>query len=674
MLTPQTDDIFRDDYPPTERARAGEREGGGGHATAYGVGEGGGDRSVTSEADALARLPTGGNTSLPLESGAAPANPRAPPLPPSMWTTTDMESHRDPEQGAALSTSLTAAAEMPADFPVKMNVESSFRGNEGLRSITYFLIRTTTESTISPPPGIEALGQPPKTVPPHLRSLFSGVGLVQWNPGKEVMIQRRYSEASMLRELLSYQFPHLLIPPLRAKGMAENWDSYLNKEDASYELTFKLQFFLQQLMGIPTVIFMSEYVQAFATDPRDTFETVTLPRMQEKLKAYQRANKPVVDFSGQQRDFSSSATNVIVNASTKTIKSVVNFFTGYRGTSGSEEAGISHPSFASPSSQDAQTSTAAGTRDHASVAPLATGGVNAGTGGDPSLLWNKNSTAGGSHLGGYSRSAEVTADIDYWNAVSITLAVTRNHLKDAAIQFNQYLAHTNKAEAAMQTAAEAAKGFSAELRAFGLAQTTVPLTSVSSSSVTTDSPSPSPDVRTDVALLPPLEEGFEALSYTLSETIDIRRRKRRQQFMDVCSRLRCEADYIKVTLSRIDDILTLYAYVERANVYECMSPAWRDAMECAQEISKRFREHYEQSYKPKYYLRMKSFKKKVFGAMHDAAEGLLHYKESSSMTAYVNRIPSEVVAHALQPISDSTSVQEEGDASQVVMGRVEGSY
>lgn len=648
MLTPQADDIFREGPPPVEPRAGDEAQVGKPDGTFHASG---------TDSDVLARLSTA-STSLFLEAHVDPGEGRAP-LP--RRGPNHKQSMNDGRQLSGTLNSSSSPEGSQRVFSVRMKVESNFRGNEGLRSITYFLIRTTTENSIPPPPGIEALAQPPKTVPPHLRSLYSGLGLVQWNAGKEVMVQRRYSEACALRELLTYQFPHLLIPPLRVKGIGENWDSYLNKEDVSNELSIKLQFFLQQLMGIPALVFMSDAVQAFATDPRDTFETVTLPRIQEKIKAYHRANKVVIDFSGQQKEFSSTATNAIVNVSTKTIKSVVNFFTGYKGNGGNEEVTAVHSS--PPFSSADPRGTPAALPGNTAAGVLATGGMNAGGVGNGTRGLDT-TTGGMSRLGGYSRSAEVAADIDYWNNVSVTLTVTRKHLKDATVHFNQYLSQTNKAEAALQTAAEAAKGFSAELRSFGLFQSTpVPLPIASSSTIApTASAMPSSassaDTSTTFALLPPLEEGFEALSCTISEMVEIKRNKRRQQFIDVCSRLRCETDYIKAILFRIDDILSLYAYVEKSNAYECMSPTWIDAMECAQEISKRFREDYENSYKPKYNFRMQSFKKKVFAAMHDGAEAFLKYREDSSMTAYTNRIP-EVIVNAAREFSESPASHSE---------------
>lgn len=555
------------------------------------------------------------------------------------------------------SINLTGEEEGPNICPVKMKVESNFRGSEGLRSITYFLIRTTTDKVILPPPGVEAAAMPPKTVAPHLRSLFSGLGLVQWHEGKEVIVQRRYSEACALRELLLYQFPHLIIPPLRVKGIGENWDSYLNREDASCELSVKLQFFFQQLVAIPEVVFMSEFFQAFATDSRETFEAVTLPRITEKTKAYQRANRVVVDFSGQQKEFASSTTNVIVNASTKTIKSVVNFFTGHRAGDGNVE-GINSSSNSFVSSPVTGATATSGSNGAPRRDSPATGGTNVETG-VSSLTENISSSAGGGpRLGEYSGSAEVIADIDYWNNISIFLAIRRKHLKSAVADFNQYLSHTNKAETAMQSAAEAAKSFSSELHSFGEVRSTIPLPS--SSSI------PFSYTASESVLLPCVSEGFEALSYSISETVEIRRSKRRQQYVDVCSRLRCEMDYIKSLLFRVDDILSLYSYVKKSNAYECMSPTWIDAIECAREISRHLREGYEKKYLPKYSARMSSLQKKVFMPMHDAAEELLKYRQNSSTTAFIHRFPPAVVKEAVEGMSEPSTPSVENASSEAV--------
>lgn len=645
MLTSDNNDIFKENSPPQE------------DKTDNAFNEVENESNTETESELLARLPISENSPTS-ETHVNSAAIRGSDL---TLNRANAASGHIQSSIPLHSISLSGEEERPNSCPVKMKVESNFRGNEGLRSITYFLIRTTTEKIISPPSGVEAAAMPPKTVPPHLRSLFSGLGLVQWQQGKEVMIQRRYSEACALRELLLYQFPHLIIPPLRVKGIGENWDSYLNREDASCELSVKLQFFFQQLVAIPEVVFMSDFFKSFATDPRDAFEVVTLPRITEKIKAYQRANKVVVDFSGQQKEFTSSATNAIVNASTKTIKSVINFFTGYRtgGDNVEEKSGNSNSFVSAPATGATATSSLNGASLRESPA---TGGMSVGTGVNSLTESGNNSAGEGSRLGGYSGAAEVTADIDYWNNVSVFLAITRKHLKEAAANFNQYLSHTNKAETAMLTAAEAAKSFSSELRSFGQVQSTAQLPS--SSSV------PSSNTATEANLLPRVSEGFEALSYNISETVEIRRNKRRQQFVDVCSRLRCETDYIKSVLFRVDDILSLYSFVKKANAYECMSPTWIDAIECAREISRHLREGYEKMYLPKYNSRMCSLKRKVFLPMHDVADELLKYRQNSSTTAFIHRFPSGVVQEAVEGMSEPSASSAE-NLSTAALGIVE---
>lgn len=456
--------------------------------------------------------------------------------------------------------------------PVTMRVESTFRGNETVRSITYFLICTNTRENIVVPPEISVPDL--KLTPPHLRCINPDLAIVQWAAGKEAMVQRRYSEACLLRELLQFQFPHLLIPPLRLKSATENLESFTNSDQLNLELTFQLQYFLYHLTRIPQIIFLSSMVQSFALDSRDEFERSTLPRMKEKVNAFRRANKAVEDFSGQQKEFTTTVTSALVNASTKTLRSVIGFFNNNPPTCvvGSDAAEV-------VSTETPQTST---------EAPC----------------------------------GEAFDDVSEWSRIAGDLTVRRKHLKEAAAAFNVFLSRLNQISTARINMSQAAHGIAQELMAH----------------------QGSPDKAENTP--PFLSAGFNGLGESLRETVEIERSARKQQFADVCSRLRCEADYIKAILYKIDDILSLFAYQEKSKVYERNSPMWKDSMECTQFISNSVRREYDNVYLPQFHQRMNELKERAFRPMACSAVQQGNYLEKSSLEAFIQQLPASVVAAA----------------------------
>lgn len=487
-----------------------------------------------------------------------------------------------PSTGGGLHTasSATTASTQPSPppsstSPIRVNFDGHARVTEGLRNVTYFCFRVT--KTNNPRPTNITVPDITSTIPPHLRSINYGLSPLSWeNQREEVVIQRRYSEMCALRELLLYQFPNIIIPPLRVKNTSENLESYLNKEETTKELVVQMIFFVHELLCIPSIMYLSELTKRFFTDEQQHFAHITYPEIQDKIKWFRRENQKVEEFSGRQREFSSAAAaSAIASASTKAIKSVFSFFgAGTRETS----PGVGNSSQAPP-----------------------------------------------------PREPEVSKDVDEWNAISSALAVRRQHLKAAAASFNKYLAAEKKVADSEAGMAAAAQGYAGELRAHIFDGSTLNVTTIT----TVGSGAEEVEVR-----LPPLSDAMDAFGSTMVETTDIERAKRRNQFSDVSSRLRCESDYAKAILFRVDDILSLYAYIEGSQKYQYKSAAWEEAMQCAKNISRSLRKDYEEVYTPSYHKRIADARSRVFGPMKSAAEALQQYRRTGALGAYLEKLPS----------------------------------
>eukprot|EP00796_Vickermania_ingenoplastis_P012682 gene12682-biopygen9324 len=86
-------------------------------------------------------------------------------------------------------------------------------------------------------------------VPLHPIAIHS---LSQWEPGTRHTVERRYSEAGRLRDLLCLRFRGVVIPPLPPKSRS----SALQQKDL-------LQLFLQHVVGCPSEVLE----EAFLTFP-----------------------------------------------------------------------------------------------------------------------------------------------------------------------------------------------------------------------------------------------------------------------------------------------------------------------------------------------------------------------------------------------------------------------
>lgn len=204
----------------------------------------------------------------------------------------------------------------------RFRVDPAFKGKEMVRAITYFPI--TTEILVDNDASFTVPDVP--TDAPHLTGIDMGVKRSDWSRGNSATVERRYSEVMDLRELLTYQFPTLILPPLPRKSSVSDIETYFSATDAFAAQRHNLQFFLYELAAMPEVIFFSEWVAPFFLDPRDTFETGTLLRMRATLRDVRLATRAFHECSKRHRSFTEYTANKIAAKSSSFVRSVAGFF------------------------------------------------------------------------------------------------------------------------------------------------------------------------------------------------------------------------------------------------------------------------------------------------------------------------------------------------------------
>lgn len=236
-----------------------------------------------------------------------------------------------PPSAASASTYAASARDM-RQVLVKFRVDVAFKGKEVLRPITYFPIYT--EVLVDNDANFTVPDVP--AAPPHFRHLQTGVKRNDWTRGNCAMIERRYSEVHDLRELLTFQFPTLIIPPLPTKSSVKDIETYFNAEDTLQAQRYNVQFFLKEIAAMPELIFFSEWVPPFFLEPRDSFETGTLLRLRDALTQYRAANKFVYMLSKRHGSMTTDAANMIAAKSTQLVRSVAGWIWGGNSTANDE--------------------------------------------------------------------------------------------------------------------------------------------------------------------------------------------------------------------------------------------------------------------------------------------------------------------------------------------------
>lgn len=294
---------------------------------------------------------------------------------------------------------------------VKFRVDAFFKGTEVLRPITYFPICT---EVLVDNDGHFTVPDVPQG--PHMLHVESGVKRNEWTRGSYSMAERRYSEVLDLRELLVYQFPTIVIPPLPVKNSVKDVETFFGAGDVLMAQRANLQFFLKEISAMPEVMFFSEWVPPFFLDPRDSFETGTLGRMRAALYEMKLANRFLDDLSQRHRGFADDAADKIASTSTKLVRSVARFFWGGGG-------------------------------DSQRVTPAITNGSNSTS--DVTVVAGNWS----------SLSPEANADACAWERTMALLTGRRRALRKSAKAFEGYLAAQNSRVSEQRSVAEAFDGY-----------------------------------------------------------------------------------------------------------------------------------------------------------------------------------------------------------------------
>ncbi|KPI86265.1 hypothetical protein ABL78_4691 [Leptomonas seymouri] len=291
----------------------------------------------------------------------------------------------------------------------RFRVDPAFKGKEMVRAITYFPI--TTEILVDNDASFTVPDVP--TNAPHLTGIDMGIKRSDWSRGNSATVERRYSEVMDLRELLTHQYPTLILPPLPRKSSVSDIETYFSASDAFATQRHNLQFFLYELAAMPEVIFFSEWVAPFFLDPRDTFETGTLLRMRATLRDVRLANRAFHECSKRHRSFADYTANTIAAKSTSLIRSVAGFF------------------FQSKNSHESSESTPGG-----------------GGGGGNSALAVPAASSSGTYEWTYL-PPDAKSDACAWVRVCEQLARRQQAMKESSRCFEKYLAslaHTNDAQ------------------------------------------------------------------------------------------------------------------------------------------------------------------------------------------------------------------------------------
>lgn len=266
--------------------------------------------------------PPAGDTMVPMRDAA--------PVPPGAHETSTVEVQPAGHAGFsplpspnAFNDSVTTHLQAGAGRVVlaRFRVDPAFKGKEMVRAITYFPI--TTEILVDNDASFTVPDIP--TDAPHLSGMDMGVKRSDWSRGNSATVERRYSEVMDLRELLTYQFPTLILPPLPRKSSVSDIETYFGASDAFAAQRHNLQFFLYELAAMPEVIFFSEWVAPFFLDPRDTFETGTLLRLRAALRDVRQANRAFLECGKRHRSFTEYTANKIAARSSSFVRSIASF-------------------------------------------------------------------------------------------------------------------------------------------------------------------------------------------------------------------------------------------------------------------------------------------------------------------------------------------------------------
>ncbi|EPY18142.1 hypothetical protein STCU_10162 [Strigomonas culicis] len=138
----------------------------------------------------------------------------------------------------------------------------------------------------------------------------------------------------LLRSLLAYELPHLVLPPLHPKSALGTMEAHCGAKGEVSMKRESLRFFLQELCVVSEAVFCSPFFAAFFTESRDSFQAGLRPDMQSTLARYESASKPLHAFSKRGSAGGQSTADRLAQRSTSTLRSVVSYFSAVGGGGG----------------------------------------------------------------------------------------------------------------------------------------------------------------------------------------------------------------------------------------------------------------------------------------------------------------------------------------------------
>lgn len=446
----------------------------------------------------------------------------------------------------------------------RFRVDAPFKGSEMIRPITYFPITTDileSNDASFTVPDIPSNG-------PHLSRIDIGVKRTDWTRGNSAMVERRYSEVADLRELLTYQFPTLIIPPLPAKSNLSSIETYFSASDALTAQRHNLQFFLREIAAMPELIFFSEWVAPFFLDPRDTFETGTLLHMRAALRMFRSAARPFHECSKRHRSFTEYTANKLASQSSKLVRSVAGLF------------------FSSASSPSA--AAAAGTaRDEAILAESghAAPGLNGG--------WSSGSPLASQHHANPSMAAptplsvssssydwaylppSAKSDAAAWVQICETLQRRQQSINAAACAFEKYLTSLHQKSDAQLKVAQSFEEYEATLR---------------------QTPS-----------FTQLGDYYHLAVLLMDTETQKEKDSTKGKYLNVCLRLAFESHLIDAVLDTVDALLGQYQYLSNSQLMGGSGDQLQqELLSYTMAVSAGLRQDYVSRYRAQYTRRMKN--------------------------------------------------------------------
>lgn len=200
-----------------------------------------------------------------------------------------------------------------------------------VRKVTLFPISmklTSTDSSMCAVPDVP--------IGPHELGVDTGIRRHQWAQSSSTTVDRRYSELVELRELLVYQFPTMIVPPLPPKSKLDNFATYQQNDNILLTQRHSIVRFLREVAMTPEFMYYSSYIPGFFQLPREVFED-WFSTARQTLLEFRRRNASI-DAHTQRRGggglLGSESVTALTDGSTKVVRKIVGILHAWVGGGG----------------------------------------------------------------------------------------------------------------------------------------------------------------------------------------------------------------------------------------------------------------------------------------------------------------------------------------------------